>query len=186
MTGLYRNSVAEFNDVNAVFAYVQKEFGTASFERVMDFLFATLSADLASDLPSMETKHLEQLHGTLGQVRLVQSTFVHCEDLLKRWEKVHNVPHAGGLTAMNLVDDLVRCRNERFLGAFQIEEIASKAHAPDIEHEVLFLQDMLQMTQRLPVNFFEDMAGRTKMIDAMQEALDKAVQREDEYLANME
>lgn len=186
LTGLYRNSVAEFNDVNAVFAYVQKEFGTASFERAMDFLFATLSADLASDLPSMETKHLEQLHGTLGQVRLVQSTFVHCEDLLKRWEKVHNVPHAGGLTAMNLVDDLVRCRNERFLGAFQIEEIASKAHAPDIEHEVLFLQDMLQMTQRLPVNFFEDMAGRTKMIDAMQEALDKAVQREDEYLANME
>lgn len=185
LTGLYRSSVAEFNDVNAVFAYVQKEFGTSSFERAMDFLFATLSADLASDLPSMETKHLELLHGTLGQVRLLQSAFVHCEDMVARWENVHQMQE-NTLKPMDLLNDLVQCRKERFLGAFQIEEIADKAHAPDIEHEVLFLQDLMQMTQRLPTNFFEDMAGRGKMLDAMQEALDKAVQREDEYLATME
>ena len=131
----------------------------------------------------METTHLESVHASLEQVRLLQSTHVQCERLLQRWQDVHGIQC--GLAPMELLGDLVGLRNERFLGATQISRIAAKAKAPDIEREVLFLQELLNMARNLPVQLFDGEQGRMKVIDAMQESVDEAIRREDEYLASL-
>ena len=41
------------------------------------------------------------------------------------------------------------------------------------------------MTRNLPVRLFDGEQGRMKVLDAVQEAVDNAIQREDEYLANL-
>ena len=153
------------------------------FGKAMDFLFNALGNDLATDVPSMETTHLESVHATLEQVRLRQSTHVQCERLLQRWQDVHGVQC--GLAPMELLGDLVDLRKEHFLGAMQIDRIASKAKAPDIEREVLFLQELLNMARNLPVQLFDGEQGRMKVIDAVQESVDAAIRREDEYLASL-
>lgn len=63
--------------------------------------------------------------------------------------------------------------------------LISKAKAPDIEREVLFLQELLNMTRNLPVQLFDGEQGRMKVIDAVQESVDAAIRREDEYLASL-
>ncbi len=153
------------------------------FDKAMDFLFSALGNDLATDVPSMETTHLESVHASLEQVRLLQSTHVQCERLLQRWQDVHGIQC--GLPPMELLGDLVGLRNERFLGATQISRIAAKAKAPDIEREVLFLQELLNMARNLPVQLFDGEQGRMKVIDAVQESVDEAIRREDEYLASL-
>ena len=157
--------------------------GDVGFGKAMDFLFNALGNDLATDVPSMETTHLESVHATLEQVRLLQSTHVQCERLLQRWQDVHGVQC--GLAPMELLGDLVDLRKEHFLGAMQIDRIASKAKAPDIEREVLFLQELLNMARNLPVQLFDGEQGRMKVIDAVQESVDTAIRREDEYLASL-
>ena len=179
---LYRGTVCDFESVNAVFAHIHETYGDAGFDKAMDFLFGALGNDLATDVPSMETTHLESVHANLEQVRLLQSTHVQCERLLGRWESVHGVT-GHGLTPMSLLGDLVALRNEKFLGSTHIDRIAAKAKAPDIEREVLFLQELLNVARSLPILLFDGEQGRMKVLDAVQEAVDNAIQREDEYLA---
>ena len=149
----------------------------------MDFLFSALGNDLATDVPSMETTHLESVHASLEQVRLLQSTHVQCERLLQRWQDVHGIQC--GLAPMELLGGPGGPRNGDFIGATQISRIAAKAKAPDIEREVLFLQELLNMARNLPVQLFDGEQGRMKVIDAVQESVDEAIRREDEYLASL-
>ena len=181
---LYRQTVCDFTDASPTpYRPPTSVFPAVGFGKAMDFLFNALGNDLATDVPSMETTHLESVHATLEQVRLLQSTHVQCERLLQRWQDVHGVQC--GLAPMELLGDLVDLRKEHFLGAMQIDRIASKAKAPDIEREVLFLQELLNMARNLPVQLFDGEQGRMKVIDAVQESVDAAIRREDEYLASL-
>ncbi len=186
MRDFYRRTACEFSSVNEVFAHVMEQYG-GDFDRAMDFLFSALSADMAADVPSMGLRHLESVHDTLGKVRLTQSAYRLCESMMERWSRVHGVrPGAGSLTSMELLGDIVGLREKRFIGAAQIDGILAKAGAPDIEREVLFLQELLSTARKFPVALFDDEQGRMKILDAVQESVDRAIEREDEYLASQE
>ena len=186
MRDLYRETVCSFTSVNEVFEHVQQKYGD-DFERSMDFLFAALSADLASDQPSMGISHLESVNTSLGKVRLTQSAYKLCTDMLGRWENIHGVrPGDDGLTPMELLKNIISFKDIRFLGGMHIDTLLQKAHAPDIEHEVLFLQELMNTSRNFPSALFDGDQGRMKVLDAVQEAVDKAIEREDEYLASLE
>lgn len=86
---------------------------------------------------------------------------------------------------MELLSDLADLHEEHFLGAMQIDRIASKAKALGVEREVLFPQELLSMARNLPVQLLDDGQGRMKVIDAVQESVDAAIRYEDEYLASL-
>ena len=184
LRALYRQTVCDFRTVNDVFAHVQEQYGDIGFDRAMDFLFRALGNDLATDVPSMETRHLEHVQSSLGQVRLLQSAHVLCEKLLQRWETVHG--GRASCSPLELLGDIVALRNENFIGSLQIDRIAAKANAPDIEREVLFLQELLNTARSFPSSLFDGDQGRMKVIDAIQEAVDGAIEREDAFLASQE
>ena len=183
---LYRQTVCDFEAVIDVFKHVQTEYG-GDFDRAMDFLFSSLSSDIAADVPSMGSRHLENVHDNLGKVRLTQSAFRLCEDVMDRWENVHGMKQgSGGLTAMTLLGDVIGLGEKKFLSGMQVEGIMRKSGARDPEQEVLFLQELINTARKFPSALFGDDAGRLKVISAMQEAVDSAVTREDEWLAQMD
>ena len=183
---LYRQTVCDFEAVIDVFKHVQSEYG-GDFEKAMDFLFSALSADIASDVPSMGSRHLENVHDNLGKVRLTQSAFRLCEDVMDRWENVHGIKQGpNGLTAMKLLGEVLSLGEKKFLGGMQVEGILAKAGAPDPEFEVLFLQELINSSRKFPSALFGDDSGRMKVLTAMQEAVDIAVDREDAWLAQQE
>jgi type III secretion protein W len=188
LRGMYRQTVLEFGTVNDVLAHVLERHGDVGFDKAMDFLFRALGNDLAADIPSMDKTHLESVHANLGQVRLLQSAHTLCDKMLERWENVHGVQGVrdGSLRPMDLLGEIVGLRNERFLGAMHIDRITARAQAPDIEHEVLFLQEMLNMTRSFPSQLFDGDQERMKVLDAVQERVDNAIAREDEFLAAQE
>ena len=181
---LYRQTVCDFEAVIDVFKHVQTEYG-GDFDRAMDFLFSALSSDIAADVPSMGSRHLENVHDNLGKVRLTQSAFRLCEDVMNRWENVHGIKQ-GKLTAMTLLGDVLSLGEKKFLGGMQVESILAKAGAPDPEFEVLFLQELITSSRKFPSALFGDDTGRMKVLTAMQEAVDSAVDREDAWLAQQE
>lgn len=188
LRGLYRRTVCEFEDVNDVFAHILSQYGEAGFEEAMDFLFRALGSDLGADVPSMDMTHLESVHADLGRVRLLQSAHTLCDRMLLRWEQVHGVSGVrdDSLKPMDLLGEIIGLRNERFLGAMHIDRIAARSKAPDIEHEVLFLQELLSIIRSFPSQLFDDDQGRMKVLDAVQESVDNAIAREDEFLAAQE
>ena len=183
---LYRQTVCEFETVIDVFKHVQTEYG-GDFDKAMDFLFSALSADIASDVPSMGSRHLENVHDNLSKVRLTQSAYRLCEDTMDRWENVHGIKQGpNGLTAMKLLGEVLSLGEKKFIGGMQVESIMAKAGAPDPEFEVLFLQELINSSRKFPSALFGDDSGRMKVLTAMQEAIDSAVDREDAWLAQQE
>lgn len=180
---LYRQTVGEFSSVNEVFSEIQKKYG-ADFDRAMDFLFSAISSDIESEVPSMGRSHLESVHQKLGLVRLTQSAYRLCEDVMNRWRDVHG--QTAALSAMDLLGAVVGLRDRSFVSSSQINEICARARPADIEHEVLFLQELLGAVRKFPDALFEDDRNRATVLDAVQQAVDDAVDREDEYLAGLE
>lgn len=182
---LYRGTVCDFTTVEQVFATINERYGDERFDVAIGFLYRALSSDLGSDMPSMDGTHLESVNTSLGQLRLLKSAHALCADVMTRWENVHGVKDCP-LTAQGLLEQVVALRSENFLGALHIDRIAAQAKAPDIEHEVLFLQELLRMTRNVPAQLFDGTAGRMKLLDAVQDAVDRAIDREDAFLAAQE
>lgn len=180
---LYRHTVGEFSNVTEVFAEIQAKYDT-HFDKAMDFLFSAISADIDSESPSMGSAHLESIHHKLGLVRLTQSAYRICEDVMNRWQNVHG--EKGDLNAMGLLGAVMDLQSKGYVSATQVNDICLKARPSDIEHEVLFLQDLLSAVRKFPVELFETDQGRMSVLDAVQGAVDDAVNREDEYLASLE
>ena len=180
---LYRHTVGDFSDVNEGFSEIKAKYGE-KFDLAMVFLFSALSADIQTETPSMGRAHLESIHHKLGLVRLTQSVYLLCEQTIDRWQNVHQVRVV--MTPMALLEYFMTLREKNFLSAMQIENIVKEASPPDIEHEVLFTQDLLSLTRQLPSDFFEDESKRAALMTAVQEAVNHAVDREDEWLASLE
>lgn len=177
---LYRETVGEFSGVTEVFTEIKTKFGE-SFDAAMDFLFAAISADIASDVPSMGRPHLESVHEKLGLVRLTQSAYRLCGELVDRTRMTYHSRKT--ITATALLEDVLRWSQLAFLSPRDVTETLKKVSLTGIEEEVLFLQDLLATVRRFPAALFGDEAGQLKVTEAVQSAVDEAVAREDEYLA---
>ncbi len=185
LRNFYREAVCSFEDAEDVFKNIQERFGTIDFEKGMDFLFHTLSLDLSTDVPSMEKVHLEHVIGKLEKVRLLQSAFVIYSNVLERWDRVHEQKNCS-LKPIDLLKNMLQLGKQRYLGATHVDDVVKKANPPNIELEVLFTQELFMAVRSTPPLLFEDSDAMPKVIDAFQASLDKAIKREDEYLASLE
>ena len=170
-----------FEDVNSLYDHIQKTYGN-NFEAALDFLYKALASDLAADVPSMETSHLEHVNGSLGELRQLQSARSLCARLLERWSSVHGIRHCP-LDDMALLGKVLDLRKERYISGSRISRLAEEAGAPDIERKVLFLQELLNTTRSFAPSLFDGNEGRMKVLDAVQDAVDAAIAEEDAWLA---
>ena len=185
LRGLYRRAVCDFPSVNEMFDHILDKYGQDKFDQAVSFLTRTLGSDLSADVPSMGKAHLESVNASLGMVRLLQSAHAQSDKVMDRWQNVHGVA-ACSLNARRLLGKVLDMRGESFLNAGHFERIATEAHPPDIEREVLFLQELMQMVRSLPSQLFDGHAGHMKVLDAVQDAVDNAIEREDAYYAAKE
>ena len=177
----YREAVCHFEDVNSLYDHIQKTYGK-DFDAALDFLYKALASDLAADVPSMETSHLEHVNGSLGELRQLQSARSLCARLLERWSSVHGIRHCP-LDDMALLGKVLDLRKERYISGSRISRLAEEAGAPDIERKVLFLQELLNTTRSFAPSLFDGNEGRMKVLDAVQDAVDAAIAEEDAWLA---
>lgn len=185
LRNFYRDTVCDFSSVNEVFSHILEQYGALRMEKALDFLSDALGRDMASDLPSLEPAHLVQINTGLGQVHLLQSAYGLCDTMMARWENVHGVKGVrdGSLSPQELLGRLVALRQEKFVGSVHVGRITADAKIPDIEHEVLFLQELLGTVRTFPSQLFDDDAGRMRVLNAVQQAVDSAVEKEDAWLA---
>ena len=141
----YREVVCHFEDVNSLYDHIQKTYGK-DFDAALDFLYKALGSDLAADMPSMETSHLEHVNGSLVELRQLQSARSLCARLPERWSSVHGSGIAP-LDDMTLLGKVLDLRKERYISGSRISRLAEEAGAPDIERKVLFLQEPLNTTR---------------------------------------
>ena len=90
---------------------------------------------------------------------------------------------AATAAADRLVGSLLELAEASWLSSAQVEKIAREQRLPSTEAEIYFLRELGELVRALPLKVFKDPEQRLKLVDTVQETLDKAIEREEAELA---
>jgi type III secretion protein W len=164
---------------------VLKRFGPEGLERGLDYLLKALAADLAAETPSRDKASLTAVSSQLGQVRVLNGVRALGQSLADRWRGVHGQERSR-LEDMDFLKFVLEGSREAYPSASLADPLVSRAAPPDIEKETLFRQDLLASVKKVSIEAFGDLDRRERLVGAVQEGLDQAIEREDEWLASLE
>lgn len=85
--------------------------------------------------------------------------------------------------ADRLLSSLLSLAEASWLAPAQVEKLAREQRLPSTAAEIYFLRELADLVRAMPLKIFKDPEQRLKLVDAVQEALDKAVEREEDELA---
>lgn len=82
----------------------------------------------------------------------------------------------------DFLSDLIQLVELRWVGADQIWALADKADLIDIEQKIAFFREVKKLIRLIPPEVFSDEEQRQNMINAVQQAQDRAIEEEEEML----
>ncbi len=85
-----------------------------------------------------------------------------------------------GLQAFELMKELVNITGEKWVSASRFTSLADRWELDDIQARIVFLTGVRGLLRDMPVKVFVDMDVRQSILNAAQEALDAAVDLEEE------
>ncbi len=92
--------------------------------------------------------------------------------------------YSTGLTrAAHLVmKEILPLKDQRFVDPAKFRSLADRVGIRDIEQTIYFLRELHLIVSKLPMKIFNDPEDRLRMVTALQDAMDAAVDEEDELL----
>ena len=107
------------------------------------------------------------------------------QNLVARWHSAHGQEDSK-LKDMDFVKFVLEGAKDRLRASSLADSVVALADPPDIEKEVLFRQDLLNAAKNVSIQTFGEPEARGHFLTTLEEGLDLAVAREDEWLAARE
>ena len=85
-------------------------------------------------------------------------------------------------SAHQLMKEILPLKEQRFVDGAKFHSIVEQMHIDDIEQKIYFLRELHSIVRKLPMKIFSDDESRLRLVAAIQEALDSAVDQEEEEL----
>lgn len=83
----------------------------------------------------------------------------------------------------DIVMQLLPLREQRFIDPNKLLKLTDRLKIRDIEAKIYFLRELLAIVRRLSMKIYKDPDDRLRLIDALQQALDLAIEEEEAMLA---
>lgn len=84
--------------------------------------------------------------------------------------------------AHRLMKEVLPLKDQRFVDSSKFDAIANRLNINDIEAKIYFLRELHAIVRKLPLKIFDDEQNRFRMLTAIQDALDAAIDQEEEEL----
>lgn len=139
-------------------------------------LIKALGADLSATRPSTDANRLQALVQDLYQLEVAVTVLDGCRDLAANLAARHGV---NSLAPVDLMKDLVTISGEKWVGASRFNSLADGAGARDTGARITFLTATKALLREMPPKVFADGDVRQSILNAAQDALDAAIERED-------
>jgi type III secretion protein W len=85
--------------------------------------------------------------------------------------------------ADRLIGSLLTLAEASWIAPAQVDKLVREQGLGSTEAEIYFLREVADMARALPLKIFKDPEQRLKLVDAVQDSLDKAIEREEAELA---
>ena len=82
--------------------------------------------------------------------------------------------------AHRLMKEVLPLKDQRFVDASKIDAITKTFNIRDDEATIFFLRELHSVIRKLPLKIFDDDQSRLRVLTAIQDALDHAIDEEEE------
>jgi len=196
----YRQSVLGYQSPSASYRYIATHLGQFNgrqdapgvspvadgpeFERhfagTIDFLSSALAADLASTRPSGEPAQLGEVVDGLQQVRFLGNAHTTSRDLLTKFHKSTN--NSVPVAPFRLMTGMLDAANGGRVSDADFLRMASEFNLPPLEPSINFLTQFRDVVRNLPPRAYDKPETRERVLEAMQRAIDHAIDEEETAL----
>lgn len=147
------------------------------FARGLQGLIKALGTDLSAARPSIDPHRLQALVQDLYQLEVVATVLDGCKELAATLEARHGLR---GLEPFPLMKDLVMVTGEKWVSAMRFTGLADRHQVQDVGARITFLSAVKGLVRELPPQVFTDPDTRQSILGAAQDALDSAIDQEEE------
>ena len=163
--------------VNHLLKVVSDSGSGASFRDVHQTMIAAIGLDLAASRSSTDKSKLQSLVSDLYHLEVVSTLLETSGELSRQLQARHGT---APFSPNQLTGDLVALTGERWVDADHFKRLADRFRAMDpLAATVDFLTGVRNLVKEIPVKVFSTPEARQTLIDAAQDALDYAIDREE-------
>jgi len=172
----YRDVVLGNPSLAGTLKLALERFGNSDFAAGLARLTQALGQDLAAARPSGDPTRLQNLVQDLYHLGVAATVLDASRELHARIGEQH-----GALTGtpVALMQDLVGISAEKWVSGNRFTALAEKFGATGVEAQIHFLTGIKLLMRDLPVKVFVDADQRQTLFQAVQDALDAAIDKED-------
>lgn len=171
----YRDIVLGESTLGKTLGLALDRFGGKDVGRGLKQLVLALGQDLSSARPSTSPQRLQALTGDLYHLQVAVTVLDGCAEL-------SDSLRAQGLGAPDserLMHDLVGLTGDKWLNESRFTALAQQHGVTTPEGRVAFLAGVKTLMRDLPIQVFPDSDARQSTLNAIQDALDMAIDEED-------
>ncbi len=84
-------------------------------------------------------------------------------------------------TAHDLMEEILDMTNQRWIDQDRFRQILTKLRLKDSQTRIYFLTQLREKVRLIPMKLFPNVTAREKMLEALQEAMDIEISREEEF-----
>lgn len=154
------------------------KFGETGLEAGMERFRRALGLDMESGDPSKDVAHLESLVRDLSHLSVAGTVLEGCRQLQADILRRHGV--GDGVQPVGLMKDLVNLSSETWVSSDRFARLAEDAGASAVNARINFLTGVKGLLRDMPTKIFVDLDQRQNVFSAAQDALDAAIDLEDE------
>lgn len=158
---------------------VLNQYGETGLAQGMERLQRALGRDLAAARPSADPTRLQSLVQDLYHLGVASTVLEGCRDLLALMQSRHGNPMKAG-APVELMSNLVDLSSETWVSSTRFTQLAEKSGAQQEGAQINFLTGIKVLMRDMPPQIFVDRDQRDGVLKAAQEALDIAIDREEE------
>ena len=186
LRAFYRDTVLADTSPTKLYRSVKEKMEGADFETSVGFLIKALGKDLQSMGPSVSHAELKKVMDDLYVLESLKNTDKACEALMEKMGTQLGLRSMG--RASELMSQIMEIKgkpwqpSDQFLALAETMGIHGRTEK-EIEAQIYFLREIKEVVRQIPLKLFDTMEAREKMLSTMQEALDIAIDREEEMLS---
>lgn len=173
----YRATVIGFDDLADTYGAIVAKYGEADFAKALAFLLKAAGDDLAAKGPSIAPTELKAIVDELYRLEVLSGMREQSHALVAAMRERTAI--RDGYSGHTLLLGILKIQEERWLSGSQVGAIGQDMGVRELEAEIYFLRGLSELAREIPPKAYRDPANREKLRDAVQEALDDAIAREE-------
>lgn len=171
----YRDAVLDVEHIGQTLNCLVEQYGDAQLGAALDYLIKALGADLASSSTSTDPNKLHAMLNDVYRLEVLTGMLEECGLLVERYQAPGN-----DCCSSSLLKEILDWQHNSWLRPEEISTLSQKLGINELGIEINLLRDTKELVRMIPLKAYAEPEQRIRLIDTIQQAMDEAINREEE------